>query len=72
MLTPTASPINRKPKSGHNSRTQSEEEDLIAFSFLKNKQQPIKPKGSPPQPHKRGSVPSIHYAGYMKPTHHIK
>lgn len=37
-MTPTASPINYKYKSAQNSKTISEDDDLMAFSFLKNKE----------------------------------
>jgi hypothetical protein len=37
IRTPTASPINRKPISAHTGGNLSDEEDLLAFSFLKNK-----------------------------------
>lgn len=65
MRTPTASPVNRKPL--------SEEEDLIAFSFLKGK---VKGEGSQQLEKgkiaKKGSVPAVHYASYMKPTRNMK
>jgi hypothetical protein len=45
----------------------------MAYSFLK-KGTKHKPSESqhPVKTHKKASVPSVHYASYMKPTHNVK
>lgn len=46
---------------------------MIAFSFLKNKVLMERSKQSERgKIGKKGSVPAVHYASYMKPTHHMK